>query len=78
MSQKMVFQKLLLIPKEQQSTLLFGGTDPIITKNEEKQKFNSYEADYFGEDVISNYFTYEDVTLRKKVKIDDGTGLKEL
>ncbi len=56
--------------------LLFGGTDPIITKNEEKQKFNSYEADYFGEDVISNYFTYEDVTLRKKVKIDDGTGLK--
>ncbi len=56
--------------------LLFGGTDPIITKTEEKQKFESYEADYFGEDIISNYFTYEDVTLRKKVKIDGGEGLK--
>ena len=56
--------------------LLFGGTDPIITKTEEKKKFESYEADYFGEDVISNYFTYEDVTIRKKVKIDGGEGLK--
>jgi len=56
--------------------LLFGGTDPIITKDDEKQKFQPFESNYFGEDVISNYFTYEDVTLRKKVKIDGGEGLK--
>ena len=45
--------------------LLFGGTDPLITKNEEKQKFQSYESDYFGEDVISNYFTFEESSFRK-------------
>ncbi len=56
--------------------ILFSGTDPIITRDNEKQKFEQYEADYFGENVISNYFTYEDATLRKKVKIDGGEGLK--
>jgi len=56
--------------------LLFNGTDPILTGDNERQKFSIHEGNFFSEDQLDNYITYEDATLIKKVKIDDGTGLK--
>ena len=56
--------------------LLFSGTDPILTGDDDRQRFSVHEASFFNENQLSNYIAYEDATLLKKVKISDGTGLK--
>jgi len=56
--------------------LLFGGTDPLLGSEDEKQNFNPYETEFFNKDKLSNFITYEDVSLIKKVKINGGEGLK--
>ncbi len=57
-------------------TLLFGGTDPILKSFQEKQAFSPHESFFFGDENISNYISYEDSQLLKKLKIDGGQGLK--
>jgi len=56
--------------------ILFGGTDPILRSVQEQQNFSSHESFFFNIDNVSNYITYEDTKVIKKVKIDGGTGLK--
>ncbi len=56
--------------------LLFGGTDPILRSSQDKQAFNQHEGFFFSENNISNYISYEDSQLLKKLKIDGGQGLK--
>ena len=56
--------------------LLFGGTDPLISTPQERQNFDQYEAFFFDMENISNYITYEDVQVQKKVKIDGGKGIR--
>ena len=56
--------------------VLFGGTDPLLSSTQEQQIFGSHEAFFFNNDNVSNYITYEDVQVIKKVKIDGGKGLK--
>jgi|TARA_B110000495_G_C23034342_1_gene617135 hypothetical protein len=56
--------------------LLFSGTDPLIRNEKDKEKFSSFESSFFQEDKMINYITYEDITIKKKVKIKDGTALK--
>ncbi len=56
--------------------VLFGGTDPILRSIQEQQNFGSHEEFFFNNDNVSNYVTYEDTKVIKKVKIDGGTGLK--
>ena len=56
--------------------VLFGGTDPIITTPQERQKFDVNVLFFFDENVVGNYITYEDIQLIKKVKTDGGKGLK--
>ncbi|NQV14559.1 hypothetical protein HQ531_03805 [bacterium] len=56
--------------------VLFGGTDPLLSSEEERQKFGEHEAFFFNNDNISNYISYEDLAVIKKVKIDGGKGLK--
>lgn len=56
--------------------VLFGGTDPLLSSEPEKQKFSEHESFFFKKDNISTYISYEDIKVIKKVKIDDGKGLK--
>jgi len=56
--------------------VLFGSTDPLLSSTQEQQIFGSHEAFFFNNDNVSNYITYEDVQVIKKVKIDGGKGLK--
>lgn len=56
--------------------VLFSGTDPLLSNAQEQQKFGAHEAFFFNNDNVSNYVTYEDVQVIKKVKIDGGRGLK--
>ena len=56
--------------------LLFSGTDPLLSKEEEKQKFTSFESEFFQKDKLQNFLTYEDDALIKKVKTNGGEGLK--
>jgi len=56
--------------------VLFNGTDPLLSSTQEQQKFGSHEAFFFNNDNISNYVTYEDAQVIKKVKINGGKGLK--
>ena len=56
--------------------LLFGGTDPILRSSQEQQAFSPHESFFFSDNNISNYISYEDSQLLKKLKIDGGQGLK--
>jgi len=56
--------------------VLFGGTDPLLSTVDEQQKFGAHEGFFFNKDNVSNYVTYEDIQVIKKVKIDGGKGLK--
>ena len=56
--------------------VLFGGTDPLLSTVDEKQKFGAHEGFFFNKDNVSNYITYEDTQVIKKLKTDGGKGLK--
>ncbi len=56
--------------------VLFGGTDPLISTTEERQKFEPHVAFFFNTDNISRYISWEETTMRKKVKISGGKGIK--
>ena len=56
--------------------VLFGGTDPILKSSQEQQSFGAHEGFFFNNDNISNYITYEDAMLIKKLKTDGGQGMK--
>ncbi|OQY10835.1 MAG: hypothetical protein B6I28_00145 [Fusobacteriia bacterium 4572_132] len=56
--------------------LLYGGTDPILSNNEEKNRFKSLEEKYFSMDNINKYISYESSSFAKKVTIDGGKGIK--
>ena len=56
--------------------LLFGGTDPIISNQQETEKFNKYQDKYFKVDHINKYISWEEDGFQKKIKIKDGKGLK--
>ena len=56
--------------------VLFSGTDPLLSNADEQQKFKGHEGEFFKPANLSKYVTYEDVKVIKKVKIDDGKGLK--
>ena len=56
--------------------LLFGGTDPLISNIDERKKFNKYQSDYFKIENINKYISWEEDGFQKKIKINDGKGLK--
>lgn len=57
-------------------TLLFSGTDPIITTDTEKQAFASIQESFFDDDAIKAFITYEDTNPSKKVTLKNGKGIK--
>jgi len=56
--------------------VLFGGTDPLLSTVDEQQKFGAHQGFFFNKDNVSNYVTYEDTQVIKKLKINGGKGLK--
>lgn len=56
--------------------VLYGGTDPLLSTVDEQQKFSAHEGFFFNKDNVSNYVTYEDTQVIKKLKINGGKGLK--
>lgn len=56
--------------------VLFGGTDPLISTPQERQKFDVQLTYFFNEKVVGSYISYEDLQVIKKIKIDEGRGLK--
>ena len=56
--------------------VLFGGTDPLISSSQERQKFDEYESFYFDMSNISRYISWEESALQKKIKLNGGKGLK--
>ncbi len=56
--------------------LLFNGTDPLISNDDEKKKFDSYVDFFFDLNKISEYISFEETKIVKKIKISQGKGLK--
>ena len=56
--------------------LLLGGTDPMISNPDEKKKFEEHLSYFFDTDKISEYISFEETLILKKVKISGGKGLK--
>tara|TARA_Y100001970_G_C14213397_1_gene848253 strand:+ start:703 stop:1980 length:1278 start_codon:yes stop_codon:yes gene_type:complete len=56
--------------------LLFGGTDPLISDVDKNEKFQKYQSGYFEIDNINKYISWEEDGFQKKIKINDGKGLK--
>ena len=56
--------------------LLFSGTDPLLKNQEEQNNFQNHESYFYNIKNISNYVTYEDSKLIKKININGGKGLK--
>ena len=56
--------------------LLLGGTDPMISNADEKMKFEEHLSFFFNPDKISEYISFEETLILKKVKISGGKGLK--
>ena len=49
--------------------LLFSGTDPLLKNQEEQNNFQNHESYFYNIKNISNYVTYEDSKLIKKINI---------
>jgi len=56
--------------------LLFGSTDPLLKNKDEIDKFKILETSFYNLDNISDFITYEDSKLMKKVTIENGKGIK--
>ena len=56
--------------------VLLGGTDPLLSTPEEKQKFEPHVTFFFSRENISRYISWEETTMSRKVKTDGGTGIK--
>ncbi|MEA3474931.1 MAG: DUF6175 family protein [Candidatus Cloacimonadota bacterium] len=56
--------------------ILLGGTDPLISTPEERAKFEKNASFFFDMSNVSRYISWEETQILKKVKFDDGTGIK--
>jgi hypothetical protein len=56
--------------------VLLGGTDPLLQTDTEKQAFEKIQENFFREDNIRNFIAWEADYYDKRIKIDNGMGLK--
>ena len=56
--------------------ILLGGTDPLISTPEERAKFEKNASFFFDMTNVNRYISWEETQILKKVKFDDGTGIK--
>ncbi len=57
-------------------SLLFMGTDPILSNEEERNAFHEIEEEFFIIENIEDYITYEDKIPQKKITLSNYEGLK--
>lgn len=55
--------------------LLFSGTDPILSTDEEKTKFKTIQTDFY-KNHLNDFIVYEDDTPSKKVLLNNETAIK--
>ncbi|MAU93589.1 MAG: hypothetical protein CMJ93_05220 [Planctomycetes bacterium] len=58
--------------------LLLGGTDPILTQDSEKLAFKGIESEFFSDDNVLRFISYEDGVPKTKVLTDGETGIRVL
>jgi hypothetical protein len=56
--------------------VLLGGTDPLLQTDTEKQAFEKIQENFYREDNIRNFIAWEADYYDKRIKIDNGMGLK--
>lgn len=56
--------------------LLYNGTDPLLRSPEEQRLFDPHVSFFFGAENVNTYITFEELKMRKRVKINNGEGLK--
>ena len=56
--------------------LLYSGTDPILSSSKEQDAFDAIQSDFFSDENIKKFITYEDALPQKKVTLKEGIGIK--
>lgn len=56
--------------------LLYNGSDPLLSNQEERLKFKAIEAGFFKIERVKNWITYEDDLPMKKIYLNEGAGIK--
>jgi len=56
--------------------VLFGGTDPIIRSQADKDRLEPKVLHFYEMENINRYITYEDTKFIQQIKIEDGTGIR--
>ncbi|MDP8231663.1 MAG: DUF6175 family protein, partial [Candidatus Zophobacter franzmannii] len=56
--------------------VLSGGTDPLLSNADERQKFNGVVEDFLSNDNVTKYISWESPKMIKSVSIDSGKGRK--
>ncbi len=57
-------------------TLLFGGTDPMLSQPQERSDFERRADRFLNEEALTNYITWEDPQFLTRVRIEEGTGIR--
>ncbi|MCB5228659.1 MAG: DUF6175 family protein [Candidatus Cloacimonetes bacterium] len=56
--------------------LVMGGTDPILRDQEEIDLFNLKSSQFYNNESLSRYVTYEDQRFINRVSLEEGRGIK--
>ena len=56
--------------------LLYSGTDPLLSTEEEKQAFESIQSTFFTSETISKFITYEDALPKSKTLLNKDTAVR--
>lgn len=56
--------------------VVLGGSDPILSTDDEKSKFAKVQESFFAADNIQKYIAWESDKFEERVKIDDGKKLR--
>ena len=56
--------------------LLFSSQGPLLSTDSQKVRFEQYQSYYFNTDNTRSYIVWEEQSVRKKISIDGGNGIK--
>lgn len=57
-------------------TVLFGGTDPMLSGSQERTDFERRADRFLSEEAMKKYITWEDPQFQSRVRIEGGTGIR--
>jgi hypothetical protein len=56
--------------------VVLGGSDPMLTTADEKNKFNGIQESFFAAENIQKYIAWESDRFEERIKLDDGNKLR--